>query len=535
MPVDLIGQSIIGYRRGGKGGAELRGIDPATGESLSPAYYSASRAELNDAAQLAARSFPVYSHLSGKERGAFLRRIAENLEALGDPLLERASRESGLPMARMKFERGRTCSQLRFFAEIIEEGSWVDARIDVGDATRHPAPKPDVRSLRRPLGPVAIFCASNFPLAFSVPGGDTVSALASGNPVVVLAHYSHPGSAELAGMAIRNAASECGLPEGVFSLLYDAGQEIAQALVSHPEITGVGFTGSRRGGTALLKIANSRPSPIPFYAEMGSVNPVFILPGALQSRTEAIAKGLHAAVTLGVGQFCTNPGVIVTSGEDAPFASQLAERMSGTAVGVMLNRGIATTYQRGISERASHPNIAARAVVATPSGEGKSPCGATAALFSTDAKTWVADHTLQDEIFGPSTLLVHATTREEIFEVARQLEGNLTATIHGTDDDLREFADLIALLETKVGRIIFNGYPTGVEVCQAMVHGGPFPATSDGRSTSVGGRAILRFTRFVCFQDFTQSALPAELQDANPLGIWRLVDGKQVQSKIAGG
>lgn len=317
--MELTGHSIIGYGCGREGGEILRGFDPSTGEALSPAYHSASLADVNEAAKLAAQSFPAYRRLSGRERGAFLRRIADNLEAFGEELVERVVRESALPVARIRNERTRTCFQLRFFAEMIEEGSWVDARVDPGDPARQPLPKPDVRSLRIPLGPVAVFGASNFPLAFSVAGGDTASALAGGSPVIALAHYSHPGTAEFAGMAIRNAAMDSGLPEGVFSLLFDAGHEVASTLVAQPQVKAVGFTGSRAGGTALMKVAASRAEPIPFYAEMGSVNPIFILPGVLESRGEALAKGLYGSVTLGVGQFCTNPGIIVTIGNSVPL------------------------------------------------------------------------------------------------------------------------------------------------------------------------------------------------------------------------
>jgi len=309
-------------------------------------------------------------------------------------------------------------------------------------------------------------------------------------------------------------------------LLYDSGHDVAKSLVTHPLVKAAAFTGSLAGGRALMSLASSRPEPIPFYAEMGSVNPVFILPGALNARGESIADGLHASVSLGVGQFCTNPGVLVTIGEDKRFSSRLAARMEESAVGVMLNAGISNSYQRGVSERAKNPKVVSRAVQQGASSRAGTGCQAAAALFETDAASWLADHSLHNEIFGPTTLLVQANGREEMLEIARKMEGNLTATIHGTEEDLRNFSELIAILETKVGRIIYNGFPTGLEVCQAIVHGGPYPATSDGRSTSVGGRAIARFARPVCYQDFPDSALPDELKTANPLGIWRMVNGK---------
>jgi len=528
--VELTGQSIIGYEHGGKNGEAFRAFDPAADQELAPPFYSASQADADKAVQLAAGSFQTYRHLTGRERGAFLRRIAGHLEQLGDALVERATLETALPAARIRGEQARTANQLRFFAEMIEEGSWVDARIDHGNAARQPVPRPDVRSMLEPLGPVGVFGASNFPLAFSVAGGDTASALAAGNPVIALAHYSHPGTAELAGMAIRDAALEQGLPEGVFSLLFDGTQAIGKALVEHPALKAVGFTGSRAGGTALGKLAASRPEPIPFYAEMSSVNPVFILPSALESRADTLAKGLHASVTLGVGQFCTNPGVVVTMAPGDAFTSKLAALMNQTAPEPMLNRNIATAYRRTVSERAADPLVKfwdADSVSARPEDADNRPdrCRSRPALFETDAASFVSRPELQAEIFGPSTLLVRTRSREELLNVARHMEGNLTATIHGTEQDLREFADLIAILETKAGRIIFNGFPTGVEVCNAMVHGGTYPSTSDGRSTSVGGRAILRFVRPVAYQDFPESALPPELRDGNPLGIWRQVDG----------
>jgi alpha-ketoglutaric semialdehyde dehydrogenase len=527
--MELMGQSLIGYHRGSKTGSVLNGFNPATGEVLPPAYYSVSENEADEAIRLAAESFSFYSATDRRERGSFLRCIAENLAELGETLVERAVLETGLTAARIRNERERTCFQLRFFADMVEEGSWIDARIDHADPARRQSPRPDLRSMQRPLGPIAVFCASNFPLAFSVAGGDTASALASGNPVIVLAHYSHPGIAEYAGTAIRNAAKKQGFPEGVFSLLYDSGHDVAHALVKHPQIKGVGFTGSRAGGTALMKAASSRPEPIPFYAEMSSVNPVFILPSALKLQAVTIAKDLHASATLGVGQFCTNPGIVVTMGDSDAFVSHFTELMAHTTPGVMLNSNIASSYRRAISERSMQPRVRARLATPEAAGSSQNLCDVGTAVYETDAESWLADPRLQDEVFGPYTLLVHPKNREELLEIARGMKGNLTATILGTEDELREFSDLAALLEKKVGRVIFNGFPTGVEVCEAMVHGGPYPATSDGRSTSVGGRAILRFTRPVCYQNFPDSALPPELQEANPAGIWRLEEGHYVR------
>ncbi|HEU4711681.1 MAG TPA: aldehyde dehydrogenase (NADP(+)) [Pyrinomonadaceae bacterium] len=507
----LQGTSIIGFQRGAAGGATLRGFNPATGEELSPVYYSASRADVDHAARLAHDAFVVYSQTTGAERARFLRAIAANIEALGDELISRANAETALPEARLRNETGRTCNQLRLFADLVEEGSWVDARIDRGDPDRKPLPKPDVRSMWRPIGPVVVFGASNFPLAFSVAGGDTASALAAGNPVIVKAHPAHPGTSELVGLALSDAVKSCDLPEGVFSLLYDAGTDVATALVQHPLIKAGGFTGSRAGGRALFDLASSRPDPIPFYAEMSSINPVFILPGALRSRSDQLATGLHASVTLGAGQFCTNPGLVLLADNDDSnaFVNKLGALMSGTAEQTMLTPGITKNYRNGVAARKNH-----------------SACetiGASA-LFKTRAADFIANPELAEELFGPSTLVVFYT--DQLIELAKTLEGQLTATIHGSEEDLHTHQDLIQLLETKAGRLLFNGFPTGVEVGHAMVHGGPYPATSDGRYTSVGTRAIYRFARQVCFQDFPSSALPAALQDENPLNIARMVDGE---------
>lgn len=513
---DLQGTSIIGFQRGAVGGATLQGFNPATNENLLPIYHSASAREVDHAARLAHEAFAAYAHTTGAERARLLRRIAENIEALGDELIARANAETALPEARLRSETARTCNQLRLFAELIEEGSWVDARIDRGDPDRKPLPKPDVRSMWRPLGPVVVFGASNFPLAFSVAGGDTASALAAGNPVIVKAHPAHPGTSELAGLALSQAVRDCNLPQGVFSLLYDAGVDVATALVKHSLIKAGGFTGSRAGGRALFEVASSRPEPIPFYAEMSSINPVFILPGALRERSNQLVAGLHASVTLGAGQFCTNPGLVLLadSEDSAAFVNRLGDLMSGTAEQTMLTPAICTNYRKGVLARMNHDAVEAIG---------------SSALFKTTATEFLARPELAEELFGPSTLVVIYT--DQLIELVNRLEGQLTATIHGTEEDLRMHQGLIRLLETKAGRLLFNGFPTGVEVGHAMVHGGPYPATSDGRYTSVGTRAIHRFARQVCFQDFPNSALPLELKDENPLNIWRMIDGESSETK----
>lgn len=517
--MELIGTSIIGFGRGQSGGATFTAFDPSTGEAVGPDFHSAGLAELGRACELAGEARIRFGNTSETERATFLRAIADNIENLGETLIERASLETGLPIARFVGERGRTCFQLRMFADLVEKGDWVDARIDRPDPERKPLPKPDVRSMLRPIGPVAVFCASNFPLAYSVAGGDTASAFAAGCPVVVNAHFAHPGTAELVGGAVARAVRECGLPEGVFSLIFSRGYEIGQALVRNPEIKAVGFTGSRAGGRALMDIAASRPEPIAVYAEMSSVNPIFILPSAMRDRHIEIADGLHGSVTTGAGQFCTKPGIVVIPeiAETIPFKARFAELICGTAPHPLLTAAIRTNFER-LSDERDAERIAA----------GNPPCGFSvdASVFETDAATFLSDPHFADEIFGPTTLLVESSERDELIRIARTMEGQLTASIHGTAADLSDFADLIAILETKVGRLIFNGYPTGVEVGPAMVHGGPYPATSDSRTSAVGTRAIERFCRYVCYQNFPDAALPDKLKNGNPLGIGRMIDGK---------
>ncbi len=454
-----------------------------------------------------------------------MRKIAERIESIAGEVIERAAQETALPPARLQGETARTCGQLRLFAQVVEEGSWVQARIDRAAPERKPQPKPDIRSMLRPLGPVVVFGASNFPLAFSVAGGDTVSALAAGNPVIFKAHPAHPGTGELVGRAIQQSVRECGLPEGVFSLLFDAGTQVGTALVKHPLIKAGAFTGSRGAGRALMDIAAARQEPIPFYAEMSSTNPMFILPGALRERGEAIATGLHGSYTLGAGQFCTKPGMVfLPEGSDAAaFAKKLQELVSAATPFHLLTRTIHSSYDSAIAARGKDTKLVAEGPAAGDAG-----FAACAALFETEAASFL-ESGLDAEIFGPTTLLVRHSSREQVLEIARGLEGHLTATIHGTEDDLRAFADLLAILENKVGRLVFNSFPTGVEVTHAMVHGGPYPATSDGRSTSVGSQAIFRFARPVCYQGFPDGALPDALKDANPLGIWRMVDGEMTR------
>jgi 2,5-dioxopentanoate dehydrogenase len=531
--VELAGKSMIGFREGASGGDVFRATNPKTGEPLAQEFSSALPQEVDAAARLADRAFSVYGRTSGREKGALLRAIATNIEAMAEEIVERAEQETALPRARLQGELARTCGQLRLFAQVVEEGSWTMPRIDQADPGRKPAPKPDLRSLLRPLGPVVVFGASNFPLAFSVAGGDTASALAAGNPVIVKAHPAHPATSELVGHALRNAVRNCALPEGVFSLLFDRGNQAGAALVAHPLVRAGGFTGSRNAGRILMNLAAARAEPIPFYAEMSSTNPVFVLPGALGEPAETIAAGLHASITLGAGQFCTKPGLVfVPEGPQASaFVSQLQKSVAGSPPFQLLTGAIRSSYGAAIAARKGKRNV--KLLAEAPPRGAAAECNVAAALFETDTHSLLNDEDLAAEIFGPATLVVRHSSREQLLDAARALEGHLTATVHGTEQDLSDFADLIAILERKVGRLVLNGFPTGVEVSHAMVHGGPYPATSDGRSTSVGSQAIFRFSRPVCYQGFPDAGLPDELKDGNPLDLWRMVDGEMSKQAIS--
>jgi NADP-dependent aldehyde dehydrogenase len=524
LTTELTGQSFLGSRRGTHAGAAFHALNPQTGEPLEPAFHSAAPGEVDEAAELAHAAFASYSRLSGKARAAFLRRIADGLDAQRQPLAERAHLETGLPVApRLLGEVGRTSGQFRMFAGIVEEGSWVRARIDPALPDRQPAPRPDLRSMLRPLGPVAVFGASNFPLAFSVAGGDTASALAAGCPVVVKAHPAHPGTSELTAAIVAEAVAHQGLHPGVFSMIFDAGIEAGSALVRHPHIRAVGFTGSLRAGRALMDLAAARPHPIPCFTEMSSGNPVFVLPGALRNGPAALAKTLFGSFTLGSGQICVKPGILLMpdSPETPAFLAELRTLVEQSQPFTMLTAGIAREYGRLTGARAGKVCLTAEAP------EADSPGWRTRAkIFSAGLDELLADPSLAEEIFGPDTLLVSCPSSDDLLRAAAALDGHLTATVIGDEQDLEANRELVWLLEQKAGRLVCNGVPTGVEVTHAMVHGGPYPATSDPRFTSVGGLAIDRFARPVCFQNFPQSLLPEELQDANPLGIRRLRDGK---------
>jgi len=465
--------------------------------------------EVDRAATLADECLEFYAALPPSRIASLLERIAVEIEELGDELIERAAAETALPAARLTGERARTTDQLRMFADLVREGSWKDVRIDRALPDRKPARRPDLRRTMIPIGPVAVWAASNFPLAFSVAGGDTASALAVGCPVVVKAHPGHPGTSDLVAGAVAKALAALGLPAGIFSVVYGSAPEVGLELVRHPKIAAGAFTGSLRAGRALFDAAARRPDPIPFFAEMGSVNPVFLLEGALSERGDAIAEGLSQSVNLGVGQFCTCPGLAAAVESQAleRLAAGLRDRFRLGAPGQMLTPAIARSYRDAVERIALIGGV--NASTARPAASTE----AWPVLFEAGAATVLEHDELRQEVFGPSTVLVRCGSGAELLEFARHLEGSLTATIHGTVQDLRQNAPLVALLARKAGRLVFNGFPTGVEVCAAIQHGGPWPATTDPRFTSVGTAAILRFARPVCFQDFPPESLPPELQD----------------------
>lgn len=503
-------------------GDEIRGFDPAAEVELEPAYRHGDQSNVEAACAAAALAFGPYRATTSEVRAAFLESIADNIDALRDALVARASAETGLPQLRLSGEVGRTTGQLRMFAAVLREGGWNGARIDPAQPDRTPAPRADIRQREVPLGPVAVFGASNFPLAFSVAGGDTASALAAGCPVVVKAHDAHPGTSELVGRAVTAAVDTAGLPAGTFSLLFGSGQGLGTALVTDPRIKAVGFTGSRSGGTALVAAAAARPEPIPVCAEMSSINPVFLLDGALASRAADLGRAFVGSLTMGSGQFCTNPGLVIAV--DGPgldeFIAAARDALADAPATPMLTPGIADSYAKGVDALGAEADLVVRG---SADGRGTS---CRAALFSTDAASFRTSEVQQAEVFGSSSLVVRCADYSEMAAVAAGLEGQLTATLHGDQGDYEVAAALLPVLELKAGRILFNGWPTGVEVGYAMVHGGPFPATSDSRTTSVGARAIERFLRPVAYQDVPNALLPSVIADGNPDGVWRRIDGQ---------
>lgn len=516
----LTGHHFINGARSAEGHSRLHSVDATTGEALAGVFTEATREEVDAAAQAAAAAYPAYRTLPATRRAEFLDAIADELDALGDAFIATVCRETALPAARIQGERARTSGQMRLFAKVLRRGDFFGARIDRALPDRQPLPRPDLRQYHIGLGPVAVFGASNFPLAFSTAGGDTAAALAAGCPVVFKAHPGHMATAEWVALAIVRAAEQTQMPPGVFNMIY--GGTVGAWLVQHPAIKAVGFTGSLKGGRALCDMAAARPEPIPVFAEMSSVNPVLVLPEALKARGAQIAAELSASVVQGAGQFCTKPGLLIgiRSPEFDAFFDELARQINAQPAHTLLNAGGLCNYADGLARWHDHPQIHHRA------GQPQAGGQAHPQLFEADAELLInQDELLQHEVFGPTVVVVAVNDRPQLLQALQGLQGQLTATLIAEPEDLQVFAELVPLLELKAGRLLLNGYPTGVEVCEAMVHGGPYPATSDARGSSVGTLSINRFLRPICFQNYPDSLLPDALKNANPLGILRLVDG----------
>ncbi len=517
------GKNIIGPDLSAAGQKTFQAFDPRQGSQLETKFHEADPAEIEKAGALAASAAEEMQELGADRVADFLDTIAEEILTVGDQLIETADQETALGKDRLRGERDRTVNQIRLFAGLVKEGSWVDARIDSPQRDRKPVPKPDLRRMLQPIGPVAVFGASNFPLAFSVAGGDTASAFAARNPVIVKAHPAHPATSELVGNAVSKAIQKRNLPAGAFSLLHGFSPEVSLALVTDPNVKAVAFTGSQRAGRALFDAAGKRREPIPVFSEMGSVNPVFFLPSALENAAST-SDGFYRSVTLGVGQFCTCPGLaFATAGKHADnLIGSLAKEFEAGMPGTMLNASIAKGYTEAFDKASRIKGVQVevsereRDAIRTEGRPG---------MLVTDGNTWLKNVELREEMFGPSTVFVRCSSEAETLACAKALEGTLTATVHGTPEELAREGELLSILRRKAGRLIFNGYPTGVEVGYAMQHGGPYPASTDPRFTSVGAAAIYRFARPICYQNFPDETLPAELRNANPRQIWRMVDG----------
>ncbi|MCP4750982.1 MAG: aldehyde dehydrogenase (NADP(+)) [Proteobacteria bacterium] len=528
----LHGKNFIGRTLVATSGKTSTAINPATGATLEGGFVAPTKEEVNQAVEHSQSAFGIYSKVSQLKRAEFLDAVGDEIMALGDELIKRAVDETALPETRITGERGRTIGQLKAFANLLREGSWLEATIDLADPDRAPVPKVDIRRMLVPIGPVVVFAASNFPLAFSTAGGDTASALAGGNPVIMKAHSGHPGTSELVAGAIIAAAQKTEMPDGVFSLLHGSGRTVGQALVKHPLVKAVGFTGSAYAGRTLFNIANERPEPIPVFAEMGSINPVLVTPKALNSRGDSIASDYAGSITLGTGQFCTNPGLIlgIDNGDLDDFVTLLGKAIEEIAPSTMLNPVVFSGFSKSYENILAQPDIsvAGKSTAAADTEKLQAP----PTVVVVDGKTFLANQELHQEVFGPFSLVVKCSDAEELLQVASSLEGQLTASVIAEESDFSEYSAVIDTLQGRVGRILYNGVPTGVEVCASMQHGGPYPAATDSRFTSVGTAAIKRFVRPVAFQNWPDKALPAELLDSNPLGIWRLVDNTWTKNKI---
>ncbi len=525
------GHNYTGFAASAEGRKKVKVFSTVQQDYLPEEFNLATDAEIEAALSKAAAAFPLYKKTTPDCRAFFLENIADEIMALGDALVLRAMAETGLPEARLTGERGRTVNQLKLFASLLREGSWVEAVIDPALPDRKPLPRPDIRKMNCPLGPVAVFGASNFPFAFSTAGGDTASALAAGCPVIVKAHMSHLGTNELVAKAIIAAAIKCNMPDGVFSSLIGEGATLGQTLAKHPAIKAIGFTGSFKAGMALYKTAaTERETPIPVYAEMSSINPVFILPQKLKEEGEAVATQLAASITLGVGQFCTNPGLlfVLQGSETEAFVQSLAAKLEAVPEATMLNATICQSYYTERKKIGKENGVRTRVMGA----DAEKVYKGSPALLEVAAEEFIKNPGLQAEIFGPASMVVYCADRDELLDAIGALHGQLTGTVFGNANDINTYSAVVEAVQEKLGRLVFNGVPTGVEVCHAMVHGGPHPATTDGRTTSVGAEAIKRFVRPLCFQDCPEEFLPEALKDANPLGLMRKVDGRYTREAI---
>jgi len=520
----ITGKNYIGNRLSGNGSKTYKTFNPVLNAENENEFVEASIEEINEAVFLATDAYIAYNQKSGAEKALFLNAIADGILALDAILIQTYCSESGLPEGRAKGERGRTIGQLRSFAALLEEGSWVDAIIDTGTPDRSPAPKPDLRKMLVPLGPVVVFGASNFPFAFSTAGGDTAAALAAGCPVIVKSHPMHAGTGELVASVVIAAAEATGMPNGVFSNLNSSGIEVGEHLVKHSDVKAVGFTGSIKGGRALFDLAAKREEPIPVFAEMGSINPVIMLPEALENRAEALANIYAGSITVGSGQFCTNPGLLlgIKSAALSSFIENLSEEIVKIEPSCMLHPNIIEAYKKNKQSAIEQSGL----LVAADYGSEVNVNYAKQVVVTVEGKTFLANKSLHQEVFGPFSMVVQCEDAMELQQIISNLEGQLTGTIISDDDEIAKYPKVIAALQNRVGRIIFNGVPTGVEVCPAMQHGGPYPASTDSRFTAVGTQSIKRWVRPFSFQDWPDDLLPNELRRENPQGIKRFVNGK---------
>jgi NADP-dependent aldehyde dehydrogenase len=526
----IIGKNYIGNQLSALGNKTYKTFNPQLNVENKPIYTETTKEEIDEALRLASNAFKIFRNTSGKKKAEFLNTIADEILALDSELIETYCSETGLPEGRAMGERGRTVGQLRAFAELLIEGSWVEASIDTAQPERQPLPKSDIRKMLVPLGPVVVFGASNFPLAYSTAGGDTAAALASGCPVLVKSHPMHAGTGELVASAIITAAEKTGMPNGVFSNLNSSGIEVGTQLVSHPEVKAVGFTGSIRGGRALYDLAAKREEPIPVFAEMGSINPVVMLPKALNNRGKALAKTYAGSITLGTGQFCTNPGLLLGIKGDAltHFIQNLSDEIVKIEPSCMLHPNIIGAFESKKQKALSQPELT---VVADYNSDVQSNY-ARQTVTTVEGATFLKNTTLHQEVFGPYSMVVQCENAQQLEQIISKLEGQLTGTLIADNDEAVQYPHVIDALQNRVGRIIYNGVPTGVEVCPSMVHGGPYPASTDSRFTAVGIHSIKRWVRPFSYQDWPNNLLPDELKNENPLKISRLVNNKQTTDTI---